>query len=193
MKTNLTSGRGKFLVPLIAAATGLLVSFAVAGPASASPSKAAAPSGSGKYCAVLVTKAATPDAVSPMLSRACSNTSMASAHATMAADAPDGVAVPDAGAELMTWYENSNYGGSSTNIYAGGVIGGGSTCDTAGYTLTPDYAWAYNISSAKGHGNCSRARFVNTESNYALTFALPIAYIGDRLNDDVGTIHVYQG
>ena len=193
MKTNLTAGRGTLFVPLFAAAAGLLVSFAMASPASASTSSVAAPGGTGKYCAVLVAKAATPGSASPMLSRACSNTSMATAHAKMAADAPTGAVVPDSGAELMSWYQNSNYAGSSTNIYAGGVIGGGSTCDTAGYTLTPDDYWAYNISSAKGHGNCSRARFVNTESNYALTFALPIAYIGDRLNDDVGTIHVYQG
>lgn len=193
MKSNLTAGRRKLLVPLIAATAGLLLSFVVAGPASASTAKAAAPGGTGKYCAVLVGKAPTPGAASPLLSRGCSNTSMANAHAKMAANAPRSVLVPYAGAELMTWYQNSQYGGSSTNIYAGGIIGGGSTCDTAGYTLTPDLYWAYNISSAKGHGYCSRARFVNTESNYALTFALPIAYIGDRLNDDVGTIHVYQG
>ncbi len=193
MKNNITARRGKLFAPLIAAGASLLLTFALAGPASAAPTQTAAPGGSGKYCAVLVAKATTPGAVSPMLSRACSNTSMAAAHAKMAADAPNSVVVPDAGAELMTWYQNKNYGGSSTNIYAGGIIGGGSTCDTAGYTLTPDYYWAYNISAAKGHGNCSRARFVNTESNYALTFALPIAYIGDRLNDDVGTIHVYQG
>lgn len=125
---------------------------------------------------------------------------MQAAHAkvlqTQAANTPQTI-VPLSGALLMTWYENAQCNqyksGNSTNIYAGGIIGGGDTCDSAGYKLSPNYYWAFHISSAKGHGYCTKARFTNTEENYAATFALPVNYIGRSLNDDVGIIQVYRG
>lgn len=178
----------------VAAAAAAVVMAAATSATASSPtgSPAAQPS----YCAVLVGKAQASNGVSPTLSRGCSNISRRDAAIQMMTNrsghsAPQQV-VPYKGALLMTWYRDINYAGPSTDIYAGGVIGGGDTCDSAGYRLSPNYYWAYNLTSAKGHGACNIARFYNIANNFARTYSLPCHYVGISLNDNVGHIQVWH-
>lgn len=144
-----------------------------------------------QHCAVLVGKSVN-GAASPVLARAC-GTSAADARAKMfQASAEAGVKPASARAitRLMTWYWETNYEiklHAPTDIY-----GSDGTCDSGGYRLEPSYEWSHNLSSARGYSKCNLARFTNIAGSYASTFALPVKYLGSRLNDNVGSIWVYN-
>ncbi|MGH3438175.1 MAG: hypothetical protein ACRDRN_17120 [Sciscionella sp.] len=79
----------------------------------------------GEHCAILVGKSNGSGAISPVLARACSNVSRQDAkqklYAKQSGESPSSVR-PYSGALLMTWWENTDYTGYSTDIYAGGSI-----------------------------------------------------------------------
>lgn len=154
---------------------------------------AAAETGADPYCAVLIGKA-TEGKPSPVLARACDDTSAANAREKMfqAASKDDSKTVKPLAADLlMTWYSDTDYHGASTNIF-----GDDGPCDRAGYRLDVKSAtfglWSHILSSARGAGPCNTARFANRAGTSSQEFGLPVPYLGSLLNDNVGTIWVYN-
>lgn len=141
------------------------------------------------FCVLVVEKPADSMSLSPERYHYCSTESIDKARAHLAspvarAELGKTVAASDL---LMTWFTDRDYGGGQTDVF--GYEG---TCDTAGYRLAPNSYWRVRLSSAAGFGQCNYADFVNIAKNYADGFGLPIDYIGNTLNDNVGTIQVYH-
>ncbi|MBT2228375.1 hypothetical protein [Nonomuraea sp. NEAU-A123] len=155
---------------------------------------AVAQTGEDRYCAVLIGKA-TEGKPSPVLARACDDTSAANAREKMlqetSEDSPKSTVRPLAADLLMTWYSDTDYHGASTNIF-----GDDGPCDRAGYRLDVNSAtfgiWSRILSSARGAGPCNTARFANRAGTSSQEFGLPVPYLGSLLNDNVGTIWVYN-
>lgn len=170
----------------------LLLAMFLAAPASAATSATAPPtkpSGAApvQYCAMLVGRAPSPTADSPVLSEACSTQSPAAAKAQLRS--AQGQLAPASSDLLGTWFADSNFNGNRTNIY-----GGAGPCDSAGYRIVPNGYWQTNMSSIAGFGTCNAARLTTRSLTYATTFfPLPSSFIGFVLNDNVGRVQYYRG
>ncbi|CAM4028472.1 hypothetical protein GCM10009799_36010 [Nocardiopsis rhodophaea] len=150
------------------------------------------------YCAILVGKASG-DGPSPVIASACSPTSekdarnrmMRAAERTQARTQGSESSTKLSSDLLMTWFEDANYGTPKADIY-----GDAGPCDSAGYELHPSttwpWSWGNSISSAAGTETCDTADFVSQSNTYARTFNLPVPFIGNTLNDNVGTIRVWN-
>lgn len=154
----------------------------------------AAGTGADRYCAVLIGKS-TEEKPSPVLARACDDSSAANAREKMlqvtSKDGSNSTMKPLAADLLMTWYSDTDYHGASTNVF-----GDDGPCDRAGYRLdvnnTTFGLWSHILSSARGSGPCNTARFANRAGTSSQEFGLPVPYLGSLLNDNVGTIWVYN-
>jgi hypothetical protein len=181
-------------------ALALLLAAALSAPATASASTDSTPSPTGKedphrYCVRVYGTAASATEASPLRYTYCSTEGREDAYANLnspATQARLGRYVTFASRDLlMTWYENANYNideGDQTDIY-----GDEGPCDSAGYRIAPNSDWDDNISSIAGTAACTKARLTNRSLDYAETQSLPTPYVGDRLNDNIGLIHVYNG
>ncbi|MBC8092807.1 MAG: hypothetical protein H7Y15_12870 [Pseudonocardia sp.] len=187
MKMILRSSHA-FVQPLFIAVAAVSVLLTVLTPLPAAAHEARQ-SSENQFCVMVVGKPADSTSPSPELYHYCSTKSIDDARAHLAsptarAELGRTVAASDL---LMTWFTDRDYGGGQTDIF--GYEG---TCDTAGYRLAPNSYWRVRISSAAGFAQCNYADFVNIAKNYADGFGLPINYIGNTLNDNVGTIQVYH-
>lgn len=173
----------------VAAAAACLLTAAEASEASTAPVSASASAETGKYCAVLVGKAAAPDGVSPELSRACSDVSRDDArrHLNRPGARTAGEAEVAASARLMAWYADTYYTGETKDIY-----GSDGTCDYSGYRLIPNSDWRQKLSSAKGYGLCTWGEFYNPTQILKFSSRLPVPWFGPELNDNVGVVKVYR-
>jgi hypothetical protein len=161
---------------LTAATAAVAVAPGLAQAADSSTASAADVGAAARHCAVLVGPSHD-GRTSPVLARACDGTSAATARArTLQAAAKAGRnadTTPRAATVLMTLYSDTNYRGTSYQ-----VLGGGGTCDSAGYRISLAQwqlsPWMYILSSIKRAGACNKA------------------YLGSLLNDNVSVIWVYN-
>lgn len=162
----------------------IISSFLISGTAAASSGDS---EGSVEYCTVLIGQVSGSD-YAQVLGRACSDHSIEKSKIRLSStiESSHASAVP-MGSELMYWYEGANFQGNRTLI-----VGDGRTCDSQGCRLDAG-SWAKKISSARGVGLCTRARFFNINNTYAREDLLPVRYLDNRLNDNVGMIRVWNG
>lgn len=108
-------------------------------------------------------------------------------HTSPALAAPAIIATPQA-ALLMTWYENADYQGASTEIRKGS---GG--CNSEGYGISyVGNGWNDRISSFKVWNNCLYTR-AYTNANYGGSckeFYGNIPYVGNDFNDRISSFIV---
>lgn len=162
-----------------------LLTVPLAGTALASPT-----ANTGRYCVEVYGAPPSPGGISPMQYRNCSTTSMSTAQAGLSsatARAATGGVTAMSSDLLMTWFSDSDYNGSYTNIY-----GSAGPCDSAGYKITPSSWWQNNMSSVGGTTQCNIARFYTRSKTYAESQLLPTHYLGSTLNDNVGMVQVYR-
>lgn len=153
------------------------------------PSATAAPSPAAtKHCVMLVGASAGPTSLSPVKYTYCSTISDADAKSHMNSHRSALGVSPDSADRIMTWYANFGYTGDHTDIY-----GDSGPCDSAGYRVAPDSYWQNVMSSLKGWGTCNKAKLTTRSGTYAQYFNLPVYYIGNTLNDNVGLTNVYHG
>lgn len=88
--------------------------------------------------------------------------------------------------KLIKLYQHMDWVGHSAIIY-----GDYGTCDSGGYRISPTYWWQTNLSSVGRYERCNTGRFVNRSGSYSATYALPAAWLGPTLNDNVGRIWVW--
>lgn len=146
--------------------------------------------GQGQDCVIVLGEQTAASVDSPVIYESCSPSSAESAqdlnNARIASE--DGGYVAAASSDLlMTWWADINYGGGKTTIY-----GSQGTCDSAGYRITPTSYWQVRISSITGGGQCDAVDVTSRSLTYADDFLLPVKYIGNTLNDNVGRIQVYN-
>lgn len=182
----------RFVVWMSTAALACLTSATVSGgSAAASVDASADPAISAEHCVMVVGKAATANAISPVLFSYCAGSQEeASAHLfSPAVRAKLGAKAVMPDDLLMTWFEHADYDadGLSTNIY-----GSAGTCDSAGYRIEPNFLWKRILSSAAGFAQCNAAKFTNRALNFAKSWRLPINNLGEALNDNVGLVNVWH-
>lgn len=183
-RSNTQSWVVRYIALLIVTGTAVLAPVSIR---SATASVGSASKPATQHCVILVGKAASPGGISPVLYHYCSTVSSEDARTHMITSRTAIGPFALSADLLMTWFEHSDFFGASTQVF-----GDDGTCDSAGYRLDPNPTWANNISSAKGFGQCNHARFTNIAQNFSDDFALPIDFIGQTLNDNVGTIHVFH-
>jgi hypothetical protein len=174
---------GGLVISITIAAVFGLISSTGAGTATAGP----APS---HNCVVVVDKPMTPDGISPEIYSYCSLESMTDALSHLSAAQAAGQLGPrvvDSSDLLMTWFQDVNFQGDSTNIF-----GGAGPCDTAGYRVAPDSFWASNLTALAGTQQCTHVDLTTQSKTFADDFSLPVGFIGNTLNDNVGLTHVYH-
>lgn len=171
MKITKRPVRGLVAVTLVGA--GLAITVPQAGQANAAGAPARA---SGLHCVVVLDKLKPGQHTSPVVSRFCGSTARTS----------------KAYALLMTTYWDADYGGNSTQYF--GRSGG---CDSDGYGIPAvGYPDNTNISSFKTDNNCNytnlwqEAFYYGKGQMYPNTYAVP--YIGDTMNDNVGSIRLWH-
>lgn len=144
-----------------------------------------------EYCAILVGKTPNGATTSPVLARACSQESPRQALEEMEAKAertlPAQVYKSLDRVRLMTWFEDANYGGNTTEIY-----GDDGPCDTGGYRVEPDWFWKVNLTSVTGTDACDVGRFYTQQLDHSETRRLP-THLYPPLNDNVGLVRVWNG
>ncbi|GAA0519796.1 hypothetical protein Ade02nite_81000 [Paractinoplanes deccanensis] len=128
-----------------------------------------------RFCSVLLGSEKDAAGQSVVLAEKCS-TSRAIAAAV----------VPAASTKLMTWYADAGWKGTSADIY-----GSAGTCDSEGYSYTPNYVWQLQMSSIKGYGNCNRVWLQDHGGSNGI-YALPFSFGATRYNDDVAWLNVYH-
>lgn len=183
----------------VAVCSGLLVSSWAAMPAAASPndSSTTASSGAGqdhaKYCAIVVGETPGTNQYSPVLARACSDSSMQEAESELTSQVSTISGVkPLRGTLLVTYWSNANQTGDEANIYAGGSIGDGGTCNRSGYRLALSGWWEDNLSSLEGHYDCNYATFYDSWDwgNWGSSNNWLPANVPGFINDEVDSIQV---
>lgn len=143
----------------------------------------------GQYCVILVDKPADPNIPSNELFSSCSDTSIEEAESEMRSAetesslAQRGVAVQAAAIPIMRWSENLNNSQPYTVIY-----GNYGPCDGAGYNLSVNSYWNVRITSMQGYNNCNFARMYQRAGGLVQDQRLPLGYVGDAFNDNIGRI-----
>lgn len=148
------------------------------------------------YCAMMVGKAPAPGLSSPVLGRACSHSSPEDATRKLNSELSGsdsgavGAVMATASVRIARLYEKSNYRGSVMWIY-----GHAGFCDITGYRIDLSDWWRSNLSSVRGDNTCDRARIYDDpdgfEGSHTGYFYLPLAYVGNRLNDDADYVQVH--
>lgn len=186
--------RGLTIASRIVAATAAVVGLSLAmSPAAsaATPPPTSGPSAKGeaRYCVIVLGKSDNVNSDSPVLYENCATSDAeAKGHLNNARVAKASGGFVTASSDLlMTWWADVNYDGYYTAIY-----GAAGTCDSAGYRVTPSSYWQVNITGITGAGQCNEADVISRSLTYADDFALPVAYIGDTLNDNVGRVQIYH-
>jgi hypothetical protein len=179
-----------------AAAASMMVASPLAGAQPApTPSPESAPPGpepEGQYCVILADKPADPTAISNEVFSACSDTDIGDAEAQLRAAESDGAlaqrgASIQAAIPIMRWSENLNNTSPYTVIY-----GSAGPCDINGYNLNPNSYWASRISSMQGYNYCNIADMRQNIGNQFQSRLLPLNYVGDPWNDNIGFIKVHS-
>src|SRR5690242_10500657 len=149
----------------------------VAAPAAASTGQTAPAAPGGKYCAVQLGKAPA-GTTSPVVARACSDTSLAEAKATMdsrhrATARARGETAVAANVVLMYLYENVNYNRDKAGRMTAIVVP--TNCDTAGYRFEPETWWKDNVSSVVGGtSRCNTTRVFDKTQTNATVFKIHV-------------------
>lgn len=176
-----------------------LAAAAVAGSVLASGSVASAATGPStgagvpdpaQFCVVVLGEAMGAKQDSPVLYQHCAASAAEASSRLVAARVPragGGTVTPLSSDLLMTWWTDLNFGGNYSAIY-----GSSGTCDSAGYRITPSSYWQTRLSSITGGGQCNEVDVYARSLTYADDFALPVGYIGNTLNDNVGRVQVYN-
>jgi hypothetical protein len=106
----------------------------------------------------------------------------------------DAARLAEAGTLLMTWYSDANYKGVSDQI-----MGQYGPCDGAGYKIDNvnrfgRRLWRHILSSYTTHNNCYHST-AWTEPSFqgdSQWFEGNVPYVGDKLNDNVGSFITYS-
>ncbi|ORI25369.1 hypothetical protein BJI47_00570 [Rhodococcus sp. 1168] len=141
---------------------------------------------------ILVDKPSDPTAVSNEVFSACSDTGIEDAEAQLRAEESTGAlaqrgASIQASIPIMRWSENLNNSSPYTVIY-----GQSGPCDTAGYNLNPNTYWAPRITSMQGYNYCDVADMRQLNGGLFQSRLLPLNYVGDPWNDNIGFIRVHS-
>lgn len=142
-----------------------------------SPSASASSSGSseGTYCSVVVERVKPGEKVSRVKSRTCSD------------DRTTATTSSSAGTLLITWYQHAGYGGGMTHVY-----GDYGPCDRSGYVLDTGMS-RYTISSFETYNSCDgQMAVLNDDPNPVYYYGYATQYVGDRANDNIGYIKVWD-
>ncbi|GAB3836554.1 hypothetical protein ACFFMR_00040 [Micromonospora andamanensis] len=137
---------------------------------------------SGDHCVIVLDRLKPGQTESDVVAQKCSDDPADLSHVGTMALTP-----------LVTFYEHAGYGGKSRQL-----SGEAGTCDAAGYgfsSLTWDYQGGKFVSSFVTHGACNQVRgFYNTQySGYTERYTGSRSYVGDRLNDHIYSMTVWNG
>lgn len=164
-------------------ATSLAFRTAAAAPAEVNNVVTAADPGA-QHCVALYGAAPSAEESSPLIAESCSNVSMNEAMTTFS----DANGVDLAAADLlMTWFEDIDFGGDSTDIF-----GDAGPCDSAGYRIESNGYWKDNMSSIGGTIQCNRVDLNDKSLTYGETQILPTSWVGETLEDNVGLTRTYN-
>jgi hypothetical protein len=157
-------------IPGRSVATALIAVTSFAAPSAA----AASPSPPTRFCATLISPERDGAGHSAVLLRSCSTSSPMAAAA----------AFPAVSVKLMSWYRDAGRTGTSDDIY-----GSQGTCDSEGYSFTPNSWWRSNMSSIRGYGSCNGVWLVNHNGAAGFDY-LPASFGATQFNDDVQWLNV---
>lgn len=88
---------------------------------------------------------------------------------------------------MIWWQDTSGSYGSGTNTTIFGTAG---SCDTGGYTVTPNSFWQGNMSAIEGFDTCNTLKLWDRNLYNSQVVGAPIYSMG-FFNDNVGKVHVY--
>lgn len=172
---------------LVAAALTALTAPAVA--ARKTADVAAPADGPQEYCSAIVSKERDAEGFSKVVGKACSTVSPEDAYQRAKRQAParaDGAELERT--SLLDQYKHANFG---TLLYT--YWGDSGPCDREGYFLRNLDHVAEEVSSMRGYNNCNTVDATTIDwPKYTGTPCTDSGYVGDRLNDNVYSLQIYN-
>lgn len=98
---------------------------------------------------------------------------------------------PQATRTLGFAWTDAGPGGTSMRLYVFYLFHDPGDCDKSGYSINTEAPTGTTMSAITGSGACNTARLTN-DSNENETVNLPNSYVGDRWNDKVAHIQIFN-